>query len=423
MKFLLGTVAYHAHAQQIAKALDEADALGLWCAGGVDNPHAGWSKFFRRVLASCLPGIDRRLARRRITTVSPKLVRSDWRWEGLRVIARPLRLGTRLDDWLWERSELCLDRRCATLMHQPSFDVFLGVEHGALGTIRAAKTLGKKSVVAFTSPHHVFYKRWVNAEYDRFPKLLTPATKRLQTLAKHRDARRDEEARLADAIHANSRLTAQTLIDAGIPREKLAVAPLGAPPAIVPGDLPDTLHAPMRFIYAGPLSVHKGGHYLLKAWEPFAHHRGAELHCYGAPMLPKRCYNRRASNVIFHGTVTYAELLSAYQRGALLVFPTLCDGFGMVVLEALANGLPVLTTRNAGAAEFINDHYNGFVVPPASAAAITERMEWCLRHPTQLLAMRRDAVETARRWTWAHFRMAFRQCLGAVLRVPMGDLP
>ena len=59
-----------------------------------------------------------------------------------------------------------------------------------------------------------------------------------------------------------------------------------------------------------------------------------------------------------------------FRRAAMLVLPTLCDGFGYVVSEAMANGLPVITTYNAGAAERVDEGRNGFVVPPADALAL-----------------------------------------------------
>jgi len=417
MKFLLGTIAYNQHIQNVALALHEAGVLGAYYTGGVDNYRHSWLRMLRHIIKKSLPSVNHQLSRRKITAIPGELVFSDWAWEGLRIIASKLKMGAMVEDWFWEKSEHHLDRRCSHLIRQPQYDVFCGVEHGALFSIKTAKELGKKSIVDFLSPHHTTRKKWVDSEYEKFPELLTPSTKRLIELARFRDARRDEEASLADIICANSSFTSQSLIRAGISKEKIITVPLGGPPAISNTSLPNSHQTPMQFIYAGPVSVRKGGHYLIEAWKLLSINQSAELHLYGIPLLPKRCFAGLGENVFSHGSVSQLELFEAYQKGSVLVFPTLCDGFGMVVLEAMAHGLPVITTQNAGASDFIEEGKNGFLVPPRDAEALAERLEWCIRHPKELLEMRRYALATAKGWTWTDFRVSLVQQLERVLNL------
>jgi glycosyltransferase involved in cell wall biosynthesis len=411
MRFLLATGAYNTNVQHIALALHEAGALGAYLAGCVDHYRCRLSKGVRRLVATLAPEVDRSLKRRRISTIPEALIRAHWGWECARTVAGKLGLAVRVEDWFWERGELDLDRRSARHMAKGTYDAFFGVEHGALYAILAARRLGKKSVVAFLSPHHSVYNRWLDREYELFPELQTPASRRLKDLARGRDARRDEEARLADAIYANSNLTAQSLVMAGFAEEKIINVPLGGPVVIPDECLPSVLSEPLRVIYAGPVSVRKGAHYLIEAWQGLGVRRGAELHLYGRNLLPKRCLSGCGSDVVFHGAVSQVDLFAAFQSGAVLVLPTLCDGFGSVVAEALANGLPVITTTNAGAADLIEEGRNGFIVSPADSSALAGRIEWCLGHPADLLEMRRHATMTARRWTWTEFRAALREGL------------
>src|SRR5262249_47330293 len=90
----------------------------------------------------------------------------------------------------------------------------------------------------------------------------------------------------------------------------------------------------------------------------------------------------------------------------VLIFPTLCDGFGLVVTEAFAHGLPVITTSRAGAADFVQHGVNGLVIPAGDVSAIAEALQWCLSHRGKLKAMRRAALETAKRMQWSDFRQA-----------------
>ena len=132
-----------------------------------------------------------------------------------------------------------------------------------------------------------------------------------------------------------------------------------------------------------------------------------ELHFCGVVTLPECLIKDSGPNVFFHGQVSAARIAEEYRSASVLLFPTLCDGFGMVVAEAFAHGLPVIATPNAGAADLVLPDKNGWLVPPADADALAERMEWCIGHKDALDAMRAHAQETARNWTWGHFRQSF----------------
>lgn len=420
MKFLLGTVAHNAHIQNIALALHEVGLLGAFYTSGVQNlRHSRPNSLPLRKLSFISPFLNKSLANRQITAVPNELVHSNWRWEGPRLLARKMCLGRLVEDWFWEKSEYALDRQCARLIKNSGFDYFFGVEHGALSSILSAKHLGKKSVIAFLSPHHKFREKWVDSEYEKFPELLTGSMRKLLELGKRRDRRRDEETRLADAIHANSSLTAQSLVESGIPRERIVVAHYGAPP--IPtnvGSLPLKNHR-CRFLYSGPVSVRKGAHYLLRAWKLLAPKLSAELNFYGINLLPERVIIKSEKGIAFHGSVLKERLCRAYEQASVLVFPTLCDGFGLVVLEAMAYGIPVITTPNAGASDLIEDRKNGFLVSPGDPEALAEKMQWCLDHPNGLMEMRYYALETARQQTWDKFRIKLRRQLFKIFDISL----
>ena len=409
MKFLMSSMAYHSHAQNIALALNESGALDAFYTGFVDNYHYPISKKVRYFLKGLLPELDRLLDRRRVNVLPDKLIYKEWFWEMLRAVGARFAVDERIGDWIWERSELSLDRKCACLVRKQEVDAFIGFEHGSLFSIQASKDTGKKSVVVFSSPHHTFREKWVDVEYELFPELLSPSLKRLMALARMRDIRRDHEAGLADIICANSNLVAQSLINAGFAKDKIIAVPPGSPACSGEDLLPPSLSKPVRFIYAGPLSIHKGVHYLLKAWRLLGRTVDAQLHLYGASVLPRAFFTDCPENVFFHGSVSQDDLFKAYQHSGALIFPTLCDGFGLVVTEALAHGLPVITTPNCGAADLIKEGQNGFLVPAGDIQKLASRIEWCIRNPDELLKMRKCALDTARRWAWKDFRNLFRE--------------
>jgi glycosyltransferase involved in cell wall biosynthesis len=403
-RFLIGAVAHNAHLQNLAGALYEAGLLQAFYTGGVDH-WRGLAGNLRKLAGACKPDLNSRLARRRITTVPDSLIRSDWKWEAWRLLAgnafhRPL-----VEDWLWEKGELSLDRNCARLMGNDNFDAFLGVEHGSLASVKAAKAAGKVSVVTFMSPHHATRAKWEAEEYDRFPELLTEARRSLLVKAQYRDARRDEEAAAADVIQCASNFTRTSLLDAGVTAHKIICVPLGCPEPVGEEIFSVPRRGGVRFLYSGLVSVMKGAPVLLAAWKTAGIAKNAELHFYGRCLMPDK--SLAGDNVHIHGPVFRTEIERAYSEASVLVFPTLCDGFGMVVAEAFAHGLPVITTSNAGAADLIVEGKNGFIVPARDVEALAQRMEWCVSHPREVFAMRQEALATARRWNWAAFRKAF----------------
>jgi len=88
----------------------------------------------------------------------------------------------------------------------------------------------------------------------------------------------------------------------------------------------------------------------------------------------------------------------------MLVFPRLCDGFGMVVTEAFSHGLPVITTDRAGAADLVEHGINGFIVPCGDVDALKDILDWCVCHPNEVKVMREAALQTATRWQWDDYR-------------------
>jgi glycosyltransferase involved in cell wall biosynthesis len=408
---LVGTSAHNSHVQNMVQALYETGSLYAYFSGGVDVWHGPALKRVREWVGHGIPVVGRELSRRAVRGIPDDFVRARWRWELPRSIAGRFSAALRVEDWLWERGERDLERLCASVIRDPQVGGFFGVEHGALAAVEAAQSLGKPTVVAFLSPHHRTRARWVDAEFDRHPELGRPGRARLDDLSDARDARRDDEAMLADWVVSGSSFTTRSLVDAGIARDKILTIPLGGPDPIAAGALPAAPPRTMRFMYAGSVSAHKGAHYLLRAWRRVAA-QGVELHFYGRPLLPESVLaDAQAApggdRLFFHGSVPVSTLNRAYLDASLLILPTLCDGFGQVVTEALAHGLPVLTTTNAGAADRIEHGANGFVIPPADETALAECLSWCASHPQDVWQMRASALARASGWTWTDFRRTF----------------
>ena len=165
-------------------------------------------------------------------------------------------------------------------------------------------------------------------------------------------------------------------------------------------------HAPLRFVYCGRASMPKGIHHLLRAAD-MLEPGSFELTVIGAyddadgflsPYLEK--YN-------FTGNVLKSRVKEIMGESDVMVFPSLTDGMSLACLEALACGLPLVTTYATGASDFVVEGSNGFVVAAGDEAALAERMRWCVEHPREVAEMKASAARSADAVTWD----AYNECV------------
>jgi glycosyltransferase involved in cell wall biosynthesis len=138
----------------------------------------------------------------------------------------------------------------------------------------------------------------------------------------------------------------------------------------------------VAFIYVGRLWHGKGLTYLLDAFAALQAKHVAEtslLLVGDGPeenVLRDRCKQNGLSNVVFSGFQDADTLTRLYGLADVFVFPTLGDPFGLVVLEAMACGLPIISTTAAGEiGGRVQESVNGFIVPPANTQELFDRMK------------------------------------------------
>lgn len=117
-----------------------------------------------------------------------------------------------------------------------------------------------------------------------------------------------------------------------------------------------------------------------------------------------RAYHWQAANVVF--LPPSATLERYYAAADAFVFPTTYDAFGMVVLEAMATGLPVFSSDRAGAAELIQSGQDGFVIPLSDWVEATVAG---LQDQTALRQIGVAAEQTSRRHDWSQVVAAVEQ--------------
>lgn len=147
-------------------------------------------------------------------------------------------------------------------------------------------------------------------------------------------------------------------------------------------------------LFVGIMKPMKGIRYLVEAWKkkPFPLKLVGEIP--SSPMrriIPKEITLTGFSDPLLH-----------YQQASCLVFPTLSDGFGRVILEAMACGLPVITTPNSGGPDVIKSYKNGIIIPVKDSKAIREAVQYIKDNPSEAKLMGTRARKTAEMNTWGY---------------------
>ena len=281
--------------------------------------------------------------------------------------------------------------------HVKNADIFYGWTHHALWSLKQAKRRGMITVLERANAHPLTMMRLLQDEYAR--RGVSEPVYHPLILKKHLN-----ELEIADYIAVTSEWTRQSLLEHGIAEQRILVTPLGVDvERFVPADAPTD--ETFRVIYLGQLRLRKGVQYLLEAWDAL-HLKHAELLLVG-DVVPEfqtilRQYLPRNPAIKLLGHVE--NTVSLYQQASVCILPTLEDGFGLVVLEAMACGVPVIITEQTGAKDCVRRDIDGYILPPADAGRIADTLEYCCHHRDQLSEMGRHARQQAELFSWARYQ-------------------
>lgn len=403
------------HATNAALALLERGVLERFVTGFVWRPDGQLGSMLARVKHPAAERLGRELRRRTIECLPADIVQPYPVWDLLVKVTAGLGLGPVMTDRVWDFANNKFDTYVARYQ-VPDGEAIQAFEYAALASFERAKEIGVARVLHLPSLDSREFEELQRRERHDWPELASPHDAYFNARFERRYERRRAEIALADVIITNSSLTARSHIAAGADPAKVHAVPLAAPPPISDViERPGCVKRQLTVMWAGPFSLRKGAHYMVEAWKQIAVGGAARLEVYGCVTVPERVVAAAGDDVTFHGSVSRSSLYEAYKEADVLVFPTLSDGFGMVVAEAFAHGLPVITTDQAGAADLVTSD-NGLVIPAADPRALADALRWCLDNRSRLAEMRHHALDTARRRQWSAFRRDLVSALGAGYR-------
>jgi glycosyltransferase involved in cell wall biosynthesis len=274
----------------------------------------------------------------------------------------------------------------------------------------------------------------------RYPGAFRPFNRRYLSLVTKASTRR---AARVIAVSASTRQDVITLC--GVPQEKVVVVPNGVTPEFSPADpveisaFRQRLGLPNRYIlFLGTLEPRKNLVRLLEAYALLrAQEQGDRASGVGAPTVPPlviagdkgwfyhEIFARVAAlgltdQVSFPGFVPAEELPWWYRGAELFVYPSLFEGFGLPVLEAMACGTPTITSLASSLPEVAGD--GAILVDPEDVTQLARAMHQVLTTPGLAGRLRSSGLRQASRFPWEKTAAATREVYRSVLASRNGEV-
>ena len=295
------------------------------------------------------------------------------------------------------------------------FHVRSGAGHG--GSIKLARKLGFPVVVDHSIAHPAYMEKNLRIEYEkngaRFDLGIGSPFWNLIV----------EDCEWADILLVNSFFVRNTFVEQGYPAEKIRVAYLGTRPdffglrtvrAINRGE------RKVKLLFTGGFNFRKGAEYILDAVKilkdrsviPF------DMDVVGDYSCAKRIiekHQNEALPITFHGPVPQDDLKRFLAQSDIYVFPSLAEGCACSGMEAMAAGLCVVATHEAGFP--IEDGVNGCIVPGKNAEMLAKRILWLMDEPNEIDRMGEAAAELIRsKYTWEQYAENVKSVYGELIK-------
>jgi len=284
-------------------------------------------------------------------------------------------------------------------------DIFYGWNDHSLFSLRKAHNKGAKTIIDRGSLEANEQYKVLNTEFKKYG-LKSP-------MSKWSIKRMEKEYQETDYIIVPSQFVYNSFIKQGYEPSKLILNPLGVDTEhFKPKEKEDDV---FRIIFVGQVCLRKGVQYLLVAWDNL-NLKNAELVLVGGIRPDIRIilskYSYRKDIKIFG---FLEDIVGAYNNSSLFVFPSVEDGFGMVVTEAMACGLPVVVSDNTGAKDVVREWTDGFILPTGDVKLLKGKIQYLYDNKNEMKRMGKNAREQAERYTWKRYQKNLVKRLESVL--------
>lgn len=288
--------------------------------------------------------------------------------------------------WQWERlTAVPLDAWVARNL--PQCDVYVGLSGSSLQAGKKAHQLGARYVCDRGSAHIRVQDRLLREEHALWGMPF-------DGIDPHAIEREEAEYAESDCITIPSTFSYRSFVEQGVAPEKLRLLPYGVnlsrfEPVASPAQ------DQFNILYVGAMSLQKGVQYLVQAYQKLQHTKKS-LTFVGTPsealinILKQRGFWLDDIKVLGHMPQT--ELKHVMSSSHVMMLPSIQDGFGMVMAQAMACGCPIIASLHTGAEDLYTDDKEGYIVPIRDVDALAQRLQILADNPQMRAEMGRQAL-------------------------------
>ncbi len=378
------------HSRFLAAQLERLGRLSRYWTGFAISRHG-----IAGSLVDTLPrAIKERLSGRFVSGVPPGKLRTRWLIEldALRKIARvgdPQRV-------LHERN-----REFQSLIPQSEIadcDAVIGFDTSSWILAQRAAEEGKRFFLDQSSMHSRGKERLLERARRCHPEWAEDLVPRVARVAEAEE----REHQLSHRIVVGSSFSRSTLVENGVSESRIVVNPYGVDLDLFRPATRPKVARPTRFLFVGSVSARKGVPTLLEAWRSLET-RDSVLQIAGS--IPKRSLRLLSplKGVQFLDKVPHSRLPALMRSSDVLVLPSFFEGFGMVLLEALATGLPIIASENSAGPDLLAVDQAGIIVPAGDLERLRAAVGKFVESPEIISAMSATARRVAERYTWSAY--------------------
>jgi glycosyltransferase involved in cell wall biosynthesis len=384
------------YAHRLAVQLYKKGLLSYFVTGIAISSKSYYYHLFR-----CLPGrMQRKISNRIIQELPQQKIRLypwlEWKY------VRKSKQAAYTDAIWFERNAIFQQRLSPQLLKEA--DVVIGFDTASNILIQRTHQFGKKFVLDVSIAHSLSKE----AIFKQLALDYPDWSVRIEHKTEAHLAIEEEEQRTADYIVVASSFTKQTLLAHGVPEEKITVIPYGVNLEQFTSKKNYLTDGPLRLLFTGTIDARKGIPVLLDVMKQLQE-LPVTLTLVG-PVIPQVIQlieSANLPNVTIKGKVPHSELPAIMQAHDVFVFPSYFEGFGLVLLEAMACGLPIITTPATAGPDIIEEGKEGFIIPIGNAAACKQAILNLLEDRNKLAEMGKAAVKKAHTFTWDRYGNAW----------------
>jgi len=279
-------------------------------------------------------------------------------------------------------------------------DVVVGFDTSSWRLADRARALNRQFILDRSIAHPAALSRVEREMHRLYPAWCPPPRPRLKCLV----AAELQEHQLAQRIVVGGSFARDSLLAEGIPLQKIIVNPYGVDWDRFSGLIGIDANRPLRFLFLGSHLARKGLPLLIDAWESLrSQHGDTELWLAGPCGRRERGLIPDLPGLRVLGQVARLDIPRLLSQTDVLVLPSLFEGFGLVLLEALAAGMPFIATPHTGAIDLPMKPQFGTIVPVGSVEALRAALKHYIDQPPDRSLVLSSSTLLRKHFSWSAY--------------------